>query len=240
VIEANSVPASPTTHRASEPDVKLGAMHLNLSADELLTTTRSVRKRLDFDRRLDRAVIEECLELALQAPTGGNRQAWHWLVVADEAKRRAIGEIYKANFAIYRTLPRPEYDAEDTRGKRFERVADSAQYLADNMHRAPLLVIPCMWGRFEESPTAMVAGAWGSLLPAVWSLMLALRERGLGSAWTTIHLIGDGEQRVAELLGIPFEKATQAALLPVAHTVGTDFRPAKRQPLADVLHWDSW
>jgi nitroreductase len=97
-----------------------------------------------------------------------------------------------------------------------------------------------MWGRFEESPTAMVAGAWGSLLPAVWSLMLALRERGLGAAWTTIHLIGDGEQRVGELLGIPFEKVTQAALLPVAHSVGTDFRPAKRQPLADVLHWDSW
>ena len=108
------------------------------------------------------------------------------------------------------------------------------------MHRAPLLVIPCMWGRLEDAPAAMTAGAWGSLLPAVWSLMLALRERALGSAWTTIHLIGDGEQRVAELLGIPFDKVTQGALLPVAHTIGTDFRPAKRQPLADVLHRDAW
>ena len=97
-----------------------------------------------------------------------------------------------------------------------------------------------MWGRLEDAPTAMIAGAWGSLLPAVWSLMLALRERGLGSAWTTIHLIGDGEQQVAELLGIPFDKVTQGALLPVAHTIGTDFRPARRQPLADVLHRDTW
>ena len=215
-------------------------MHLNLSADELLTTTRSVRKRLDFDRPVEWPDVEEALEIALQAPTGGNRQGWHWVVVTDEAKRRAIGEIYGANFAIYRSLPRPDYDESDTRAQRLEKVADSAQYLADNMHRAPLLVIPCMWARLEDAPAAMTAGAWGSLLPAVWSLMLALRERALGSAWTTIHLIGDGEQRVAELLGIPFDKVTQGALLPVAHTIGTDFRPAKRQPLADVLHRDTW
>jgi nitroreductase len=215
-------------------------MRLNLTADELLTTTRSVRKRLDFERPVEQAVVEECLEIALQAPTGGNRQGWHWVAVSDEAKRAAIGEIYRANFAIYRALPRPEYDAADTRGQRLERVADSAQYLADNMHRAPVLVIPCLWGRFEDGPPALAAGAWGSLLPAVWSLMLALRERGLGSAWTTIHLIGDGEQRVADLLGIPFDSVTQGALLPIAHTLGTDFRPAKRQPLADVLHWDAW
>jgi nitroreductase len=215
-------------------------MHLNLTADELLTTTRSVRKRLDFDRPVEWSVVEECLEIALQAPTGGNRQGWHWVVVADESKRRAIGEIYQANFAIYRSLPRPDYEPSDTRAQRLAKVADSAQFLADNMYRAPLLVIPCMWGRLEESPAAMSAGAWGSLLPAVWSLMLALRERGLGSAWTTIHLIGDGEQRVAELLGIPFDKVTQGALLPVAHTIGSDFRPAKRQPLSDVLHREAW
>jgi nitroreductase len=215
-------------------------MHLNLTADELLTTTRSVRKRLDFDRPVDWAVVEECLEIALQAPTGGNRQGWHWVVVDDEEKRRAIGEVYKANFAIYRSLPRPHYDASDTRAERFEKVADSAQYLADNMHRAPLLVIPCLWGRLDDADTALSAGAWGSLLPAVWSLMLALRERGIASAWTTIHLIGDGEQRVAELLGIPFDKVTQGALLPIAHPIGTDFRAAKRQPLGTVLHRNAW
>jgi nitroreductase len=215
-------------------------MHLNLTADQLLTTTRSVRKRLDFDRPVEWSVVEECLEIALQAPSGGNRQGWHWIVVADDAKRRQIGAIYQANFALYRSLPQPNYDESDTRAQRLEKVADSAQYLADNMHRAPFLVIPCMWGRLEDAPAAMIAGAWGSLLPAVWSLMLALRERSLGSAWTTIHLIGDGEQQVAELLGIPFDKVTQGALLPVAHTIGTDFQPAKRQPLADVLHRDSW
>jgi nitroreductase len=215
-------------------------MRLNLSADELLTTTRSVRKRLDFDRPVERADVEECLEIALQAPTGGNLQGWHWVVVADEAKKRAIGDIYRANFEIYRSLPRPEYDDSDTRAQRLGRVADSAQYLADNLHRAPLLVLACMWGRLENAPAAMVAGAWGSLLPAVWSLMLALRERALGAALTTIHLIGDGEERVAELLGIPFEKVTQGVMLPVAYTIGTDFRPAKRQPLESVLHWNAW
>lgn len=215
-------------------------MSLNLSADELLTTTRSVRKRLDFDKPVERSVVEQCLEIALQAPTGGNRQGWHWVVVEDQATKDVIGEIYRANFALYRSMPPPKYAAGDTRGERLPKVADSASYLADNMHRAPLLLIPCFWGRLEGEPHAMVAGQWGSLLPAVWSFMLALRERGLGSAWTTIHLIGDGEQRVAELLGIPFDRVTQGALLPIAHTKGTEFKQAKRQPLADVLHWDRW
>jgi nitroreductase len=215
-------------------------MHLNLSADDLLTTTRSVRRRLDFDKPVERSVVEECLEIALQAPTGGNRQGWHWIVVEDQAKKDVIGEIYKANFATYRSAPPPQYKEGDTRGERLAKVADSATFLAENLHRAPLMLIPCMWGRLDGQPLAFSASQWGSLLPAVWSFMLALRERGLGSAWTTIHLIGDGEQRVAELLGIPFDKVTQGALLPIAQTKGTDFRPAKRQPLADVLHWDQW
>lgn len=215
-------------------------MHLNLAADELLTTTRSVRKRLDFHRPVERAVVEECLDIALQAPTGGNRQGWHWMVVEDAELRRQIGGIYEANFGLYRSMPAPEYRPGDTRGERLPKVADSATFLAENLHRAPVMVIPCMWGRLEDAPLAMSASQWGSLLPAVWSFMLALRERGLGSAWTTIHLIGDGERQVAELLGIPFDKVTQGALLPVAYTLGTDFRPAKRQPLSDVLHVDRW
>lgn len=215
-------------------------MKLNLSADELLTTTRSVRKRLDFDRPVERDVVEECLEIALQAPTGGNRQGWHWVVVENQAKKDAIAAIYRESFAEYRSQPRPEYADSDSRGERLDKVVDSASFLADNLHRAPLFVIPCIWGRLDSGPIAWTASQWGSLLPAAWSFMLALRERGLGAAWTTIHLMNDGEQRTAELLGIPFDKVSQGALLPVAYTVGSDFRPAKRQPLREILHWDQW
>jgi nitroreductase len=215
-------------------------MKLNLSADEVLTSTRSVRKRLDFDRPVEREVVEEALEIALQAPTGSNRQGWHWVVIEDAAKRAAVAEIYRTNFAEYRALPPAEYAEGDSRGERQDAVRDSAGYLADNFHRAPLLMIPCLWGRLDHASVVQGAGAWGSLLPAVWSFMLALRERGMGSAWTTIHLMNDGEQRVAEVLGIPFDKVTQGGLFPIAYTKGTDFKPAPREPLARVLHWDGW
>lgn len=215
-------------------------MSLNLSADEVLTTTRSVRKRLDFDRPVERSIVEECLEMALQAPTGSNRQGWHWVIVEDQAKKDAIAEIYRENFAGYRTMARPEYAEGDTRGERAAFVSESADYLAQNFERAPLLLIPCLWGRVDGADSATSAGFWGSLLPAVWSFMLALRERGLGSAWTTLHMPNGGDAKVAEIIGIPHDKVSQAGLFPIAYTVGTDFKLAKRQPLADVLHWDTW
>ena len=215
-------------------------MKLNLTADELLTTTRSVRKRLDFDRPVEREVVEECLEIALQAPTGSNRQGWHWVVVEDPATKKAIADVYRANFDEYRNLPGAVYKEGDSRGERMDKVRDSAGYLSDNFHRVPLMMIPCMWGRLDNASVVVGAGGWGSLLPAVWSFMLALRERGLGSAWTTIHLMNDGEQQVAELLGIPFDKVCQGGLFPIAYTIGTDFKPAKREPLDKVLHWDQW
>jgi nitroreductase len=215
-------------------------MKLNLSADELLTTTRSVRKRLDFDRPVDRATVEECLEIAVQAPTGSNRQGWHWVVVEDATAKKTIGEIYRTNFYEYRKLPAPQYKDGDTRAERQDKVIDSATYLADNFHRAPLMLIPCLWGRYDGLSGSDAAGAWGSLLPAMWSFMLALRERGLGSAWTTLHLPNGGEQRTAELLGIPFDKVSQGGLLPIAYTIGTDFKPAVREPISKILHWDRW
>ena len=215
-------------------------MKLNLTADEVLTTTRSVRKRLDFDRPVDRATVEECLTIALQAPTGSNRQGWHWVIVEDADKKRAVAEVYQRNFEQYRSMPGAEYAPGDSRGERQDKVRDSAGYLSDNFHRAPLLLIPCLWGRLDNASVVEGAGAWGSLLPAVWSFMLALRERGLGSAWTTIHLMNNGEREVADVLGIPYDKVTQAGLFPIAYTQGTDFKPAKREPLADILHWDQW
>ncbi|MGI9052522.1 MAG: nitroreductase family protein [Ilumatobacteraceae bacterium] len=215
-------------------------MHLNLTADEVLTTTRSVRKRLDFDRPVEREIVEECLDVAMQAPTGSNRQGWHWVVVEDADKRKAVADVYRTNFEQYRNLPGAEYKEGDSRGERMDLIRDSAGYLSDNFHRVPMLLIPCLWGRLDNASVVQGAGAWGSLLPAVWSFMLALRERGMGSAWTTIHLMNDGEQQVAELLGIPYDKVTQAGLFPIAYTIGTDFKLAKREPLANVLHWDAW
>jgi nitroreductase len=216
-------------------------MKLGLSADEVLTTTRSVRKRLDFDRPVERAVVEECLEIALQAPTGSNFQGWHWVVVEDAENKRRLRDIYLENFLIYAESGRSRsYEPGDMRYDQREKVSESAVYLAENFHRAPLLLIPCIQGRLDGVPAFASASAFGSLLPAVWSFMLALRERGLGSAWTTIHLQRGGEQKAADLLGIPFDDVTQGGLFPIAYTIGTDFKPAKRLPLANSLHWDTW
>lgn len=215
-------------------------MKLNLSADEVLKTTRSVRKRLDFDRPVERAVVEECLEIALQAPTGSNSQGWHWIIVEDAAKKKALADIYRRNWAVYASMPGREYSAGDSRGERMDLVRDSASYLAENFEKAPLLLIPAIDGRLDNLPAFATAGAWGSLLPAVWSFMLALRERAMGSAWTTIHLMNGGEEEAAKLLGIPHDRVTQGGLFPIAYTKGTDFKPAKREPLSKVLHWDSW
>jgi len=213
-------------------------MNPNLTIDDVLLTTRSVRKRLDFERPVPRELVEECLRIALQAPTGGNRQGWHFVVVEDAAKRKALADIYRANWALYSSLPARATG--DVRDEQLPKVRDSASYLAENLERAPFFMIPCLEGRLENVDVAMGAGGWGSLLPAAWSFMLALRSRGLGSAWTTIHLMLEGEKRAAEILGIPYEKVTQGGLFPVAYTKGTDFKPAARLPLEQVMHWDAW
>src|SRR2546430_14596671 len=217
---------------------------LDLTPDELLSTTRSVRKRLDFSRPVETELIQQCLELAVQAPTGGNRQMWHFVVVTDEQQRKALGEVYRKGYTLYRQ----QVDAETAniassklspeRLETLKKVRSSSEYLADHMHEAPVLLVPCVWSRVDDQPTAEQAGVWGSILPAVWSFMLAARLRGLGTAWTTVHLYY--EQEAAQVLGIPYEQVTQAALIPVAYTLGTDFKPAPRMPLESVLHWDRW
>jgi nitroreductase len=211
---------------------------LNLSVDELLTTTRSVRKRLDFDKPVSREVLMECLELALQAPTGSNAQGWQWLFVEDRDKKKALADIYRANATPYLDLPKPQRG--DIRDEQVGAVMSSAKYLNEHLQDAPVLLIPCLEGRPDGAPAGMSASFWGSLLPAVWSFMLALRSRGLGSAWTTLHLVGDGEKQAAELLGIPFDKYAQGGLFPIAYTKGTEVRPAKRLPAEQLTHWDTW
>jgi nitroreductase len=214
-------------------------MTLNLSVDEVLTTTRSVRKRLDLDKPVPREVLLECLEQAVQAPTGSNAQGWQWVFVEDADKKKALGDIYRASFEMYRQAPEPQYAEGDSRGEQRARVVSSAEYLAEHMHEAPWLLVPCLEGRVDDAPQ-LGASFWGSLLPAAWSYMLALRSRGLGSAYTTLHLLGDGEKQAAEVLGIPFEKYSQGGLFPIAYTKGTDFKPAKRLPVEQIAHWDSW
>ena len=213
---------------------------LNLSADEVLTTTRAVRKRLDFDKPVPRDVIEECLQVALQAPTGSNSQGWQWMMVDDPAKKQGLADIYKRNFSEYAKVARSNsYEPGDLRFEQRDRISSSAQHLVDNFHQVPVIMVPCITGQLDRVPTFAAASAWGSILPAVWSFMLAARERGLGTAWTTIHLMYDGEREAAELLGIP-DGITQAGLFPIAYTIGTDFKLAQRLALDPILHWNQW
>jgi len=158
--------------------------------------------------------------------------------VEDTDKKKAIADYYAASFANYASMPGAEYKEGDVRAGRMEKVRTSAQYLADNFHRAPFMVIPLIEGRPDDAPIVHQAGLWGSILPAVWSFMLALRERGLGSAWTTLHL--PHEKEVADLLGIPYDRYVQAGLFPVAHTIGTDFKLASRIPATELTHWDTF
>ena len=209
-------------------------------SDHLLMTTRSVRKRLDLERPVEPEVLERCLEIALQAPTGSNQQGWHFMVITDEEKRRKVSELYRKSFEAYRgTRSAPTNEPAEVlpNAAQMMRVVDSARYLSDNMHKVPVLILACIEGRVEEQPPMSQAGLYGSILPAGWSLMMALRARGLGSAWTTLHL--RYEKETAEILGIP-SNITQAALFPVAYFTGDDFKPAKRVPATELTYWNSW
>lgn len=216
----------------------MGGMEL-ATVDELLTTTRAVRKRLDLDRPVPPEIIEECLQLAIQAPTGSNAQHWRFLVVTDAAKKEALAKIYRTAWEAHYGSQRREALA-DTAGDRAaqqRRVVESAGYLADNLHRVPVFVVPCLLGRVDGASAGQWAGFLGSIFPAVWSFQLALRSRGLGSVLTTLHVHGEAE--AADVLGIP-DTVTQVGLIPVAYTKGTDFKPATRRPATEVTYWDGW
>jgi nitroreductase len=204
------------------------------NADLLLSTTRSVRKRLDFDRPVEREVLLECLQLAVQAPTASNRQTWRWMVVTDPDLRLKVADYYRAAALPYL---RESLAAAEAEGGQEKRVFDSAMYLAENLEKAPAFVIPCLDEDLEQGDQTAMIVALGSICQAAWSFQLALRARGLGSTWTTLHLRHAAE--VGELLGIP-AGITQVSLIPVAYTKGTDFKPAKRPPVTEITYWDSW
>ena len=213
---------------------------LDLSPDEVLTTTRSVRKRLDLNRSVPRELITEILNIAVQAPNGSNMQMWHWVFIDDKEVIGKVAKIYgeamDAYIASLGENVNENYLAAER--PRFNEISTSVSYLKEHLHQVPMILIPLMEGRLEKADTFTQASQWGSVIQAVWSFMLALRVRGLGSAWTTVHL--HHEQQMAELLSIPYRKYTQVGLFPVAYTVGTDFKPGWRLSNDKIFSWNSF
>jgi nitroreductase len=211
-----------------------------LTTDELLTTTRTVRKRLDLTRPVPRDLVEECLRIGFQAPNGSNLQLYNWVLIDDPGIRAQVADVYRAGLQAQLELsatstepsPYPDTPAQ-------ERISESVYYLIQHMQDVPVLVIPTIASRMDRATTVFdQASRWGSVLPTVWNFMLALRTRGLGSAWTTLHL--HNEKDMADLLGIPYDSATQVGLFPVAYTIGTDFKPADRSKAENTIHWNRW
>ncbi|TDQ60528.1 nitroreductase [Actinomycetospora succinea] len=214
---------------------------LGLSAEDVLTTTRSVRKRLDFERPVPKELLTDCVRVALQAPSGSNRWLMQFVIVTDRERREALAAVYREAYEQYRQIPTyigavdkgtPERNASQ------QRTSGSADYLAENMHRAPALVLACAMGRPDNGPSIAKTTLLGSVMPGMWSFMLAARARGLGTAWTSVSLFR--EQETADVVGIPIDEVTIAALSPVAYTLGTDFRPALRPDPEEVIHWEQW
>jgi nitroreductase len=215
---------------------------LPLSAEELLMTTRGVRKRLDFARPVEREVLRECVATALQAPSGSNRWALQFVIVTDPDVRRAFGEVYRECYELYKTLDgvyigsidKGDADLNDQQ----QRTTVSADYLGEHFGEAPAIVAACAPARAEDGPAIRKTTLLGSVLPGMWSFMLAARLRGLGTSWTTVSLFD--EEKTGEALGIPIDEVTIGAITPVAYTKGTDFKPALRPDPDDVIHWDGW
>jgi nitroreductase len=221
----------------NERDAMITATGFDLTqTDRLLTTTRSVRKRLDLSRPVPRELLLECLDIALQAPSGGNSQPWRWLIVDDPDTKAKIGELYRRSHDPYHAANVAAVKGAGIKG--MDNILDSSAYLSAHMHEVPALVIPCLLNRLpSDASVADTAGFYGSILPAAWSFMLALRSRGVGAAWTTLHLAF--EREAAEILGIP-DTVTQTAMIPVAYYTGDDFKPARRLPAAKVTYINGW
>lgn len=216
--------------------------------DEILMTTRVVRRRLDLDRLVSLELLRECVEIAQQAPSGSNAQLAHFVLVFDADKRAALAELYRSAWAGYQRSPGSIYARAQTlpegpEREQMGRITRSTDYLVEHLHRVPVLVIPCIEGRLGKMPPGPYANianasAYGSVMPATWSFMLAARARGLGCAWTTAHLAK--EREAAQILGIPYERVTQTGMLPTAYFTGEGFRPARRRSVDEVLHLDVW
>ncbi|TDD73669.1 nitroreductase family protein [Actinomadura rubrisoli] len=210
---------------------------LALTVDELLSTTRSVRKRLDLDRPVPRELLVECIQLAIQAPNSCNAQRTRFLIVQEPHIRARLAELYRRSYADYAkgdfragNLLTGDTAWDDAQ----QRIETSTDHLCENLHRVPVLVIPCQQvDPGDERSREAQAVLWGSAVPAAWSFCLAARSRGLGTTWTTLHL--RHEKEAAAILNIPYDTVQQVALIPVAYTKGTDFKPAYRLPVEEII-----
>jgi nitroreductase len=210
---------------------------LPLTPDEVLSTTRSVRRRLDLSRPVEREVLEECLKLAQQAPRASNVERRAFVVVTDAEKRRALADLWRRGMERYlRRVPEGPADSEPRTSQ--ELISAGVRHLGEHLHEVPVHVVPCVMDRLDGKSVLAQSGAWGSIAPATWSFMLAARARGLGTVWTTFHLMY--EREAAEILNIPYEQVTQTALVPVAYSLGIEFKPAAREPLETFVHWNGW
>ncbi len=205
------------------------------TVDKLLTTTRAVKRRLDLSRTVEREIIEECFEISIQAPIGGNIPKYHFVVITEAEKKTAIAELYRKS--LYENYLPHRIPEDLTFPERERGWMKSFLHLADHLQDIPVLIIPCIETRWEDPSPWYQASMYAQIIPVTWSLMLALRARGLGTSWTTLHL--RYEKEVADLLGIP-ENITQVALIPVAYFTGKDFRPASRIPAQERTYWNGW
>lgn len=218
------------------------AAPLDLSPDELLTTTRAVRRRLDLTRPVEPEVIRECLDIALQAPTGSSRQLWHFVVVTDTDQIAALADIYRRAGDPFREEAAVLGQIDPVDPEQFEAMKEamyrSSMYLFDHIHEVPAMLVPCVTGRLDERSSLMATTMLGSVVQATWSFMLAARSRRIGSVWTTVHLAL--EREAAAVLDIPYDDVSQVALIPFGYYTGETFKRARREPLDRVLHWDRW
>ena len=216
----------------------------SLTPEELLTTTRAVRKRLDLEKPVEIELVKKCIEIAQQAPTASNRQNWHFLIITDQSMKNSLSDLFRKGWQSYINSPTSvatTTSSDDPKKSKTQRkIYESAKYLVDNLRNVPVFVIPCIEGRTDGSNVSVVvqSAIWGSIAPAVWNFMLAARLHGLGTTWTSFHLLF--EKEAAELLKIPYEKVMQVALLPVAYYKGTSFKPAPRDPIEKIIHINSW
>jgi nitroreductase len=210
---------------------------LPLTPDQVLATTRAVRRRLDLTRPVEREVLEECLALAQQAPRASNIETRSFVVVTDPQKKAALADLWREGMERYLRRVDSGDRPDEPRTSR-ERIMAGVRYLGEHLHEVPVHIIPCVEGRLDGKPALVQSGRWGTIVPATWSFMLAARTRGLGTCWTTFHLMY--EEQAAEILGIPYADVTQIALIPVAYTIGTEFKPGPRESLDRIVHWNGW
>lgn len=213
-------------------------MKLDLTLDEVLTTTRAVRKRLDTSRTVPRALLEECLDLALQAPNGSNRNDWRWIIVDDRETIGKLAQEYKAAMDILDSGAVPSQRYLAGQDPREAKLLESALILPEKLPDMPALLIPLMPGRPDGRSVVDQAAMWGSIVQAVWSFFLALRSRGLGSVWATVT--SRREREIAAILGVPYDEYTQVGMFPIAYTIGTDFKRAWRKPVSEVLSYNKF